>query len=319
MSQGIAEVNDISIWWEDFGDSSNPSILLIMGANANCMHWPPEFIEPLVDAGFHVIRYDNRDGGKTTWLNKEPLFSKVLKFLPSSIQIKFVDYIFGQGPNEDGVFTQNPDDASKAKYNLSDMAKDGIALMDHLKIDQAHILGASMGGMISQVIALDYPERTLSLTPIMSSPGMGDTNLSGMTPSMVQAIKDSYMLNLQGRDEDAIVCIYRVLSGSRFPFNEDKFREQLKLVIEHGDNPYTGHAEAVNASPSRLERLHEIKVPTLVIHGSEDAILPFDHGEAIAKGIPNSELMTLEGVGHELPVELNDEIISRLVEHFSKA
>ena len=94
MSQGIAEVNDISIWWEDFGDSSNPSILLIMGANANCMHWPPEFIEPLVDAGFHVIRYDNRDVGKTTWLNKEPLFSKVLKFLPLSIQIKFVDYIF---------------------------------------------------------------------------------------------------------------------------------------------------------------------------------------------------------------------------------
>ena len=113
MPQGIAEVNDISIWWEDFGDSSNPSILLIMGANANCMHWPPEFIEPLVDAGFHVIRYDNRDVGKTTWLNKEPLFSKLLKFLPSSIQIKFVDYIFGQGPNEDGVFTQNPDDASK--------------------------------------------------------------------------------------------------------------------------------------------------------------------------------------------------------------
>ena len=93
----------------------------------------------------------------------------------------------------------------------------------------------------------------------------------------------------------------------------------LKLVIEHGDNPYTGHAEAVNASPSRLERLHEIKVPTLVIHGTEDAILPFDHGEAIAKGIPNSELMTLEGVGHELPEELSDEIISRLVEHFRKA
>ena len=151
--QGLAQVINIDIWWESYGEEKNPPVLLIMGLNANCKYWDQEFIDELVTNNFYVITFDNRDVGKTTRLNKEPLFSKVLKFLPSSIQIKFVDYIFGQGPNEDGVFSQNQDDASKAKYNLSDMAKDGIALMDHLNVDKAHILGASMGGMISQVIA----------------------------------------------------------------------------------------------------------------------------------------------------------------------
>ena len=317
MSQGIAEVNDISIWWEDFGDPSNPSVFLIMGANANCMQWPLEFINPIVEQGFHVVRFDNRDVGKSTWFYKESVISKIAKLLPLSISKYLINLVFNIVTDDEGNFTAS-EQSSKAKYNLNDMAKDAISLMDHLKIDKAHIVGASMGGMITQVIGLDHPERALSLTPIMSSPGMGDPDLSTMTPALIEGMKESFMMNIQGNYEDGVVRIYRELTGSRFPFDEEKFREKMKPSMEHGHNPHAGHGAAVGASPNRRSRLKEISIPTLVIHGTEDAILPLDHGQAIADGIQNSEMMIMEGVGHELPEELNDEIIAKLVDHFNK-
>ncbi|SVB71675.1 uncharacterized protein METZ01_LOCUS224529, partial [marine metagenome] len=182
--------------------------------------------------------------------------------------------------------------------------------------DKAHVVGASMGGMISQVICLDYSERVLTLTPIMSSPGIGDSELSGMTTGFIEGLKESFLFNFQGKYEDGIVSIYRELTGSRFPFNETKFREKLKPIMAHGFNPFSGHGEAVGASPNRKERLHEIKIPTLVIHGTEDAILPLDHGQALANGIPNAQMMVLEGVGHEIPEKMTNEVASRLIEHF---
>ena len=105
MSQGIAEVNDISIWWEDFGDPSNPSVLLIMGANANCMQWPVEFINPLVANGFHVIRFDNRDVGKSTWFYKEGFISKIARLLPLSISKNLINYVFNIVSDDEGNFT----------------------------------------------------------------------------------------------------------------------------------------------------------------------------------------------------------------------
>ena len=201
------------------------------------------------------------------------------------------------------------------------MASDAVALMDHLNIQKAHIIGASMGGMIAQVIGLDYPERVLSLTPIMSSPGIGleDSNLKGPTQEMMEAIIESMKLNTEGKYEDALVVNYRVLSGSRFPFNEEKFRAQAKDVIAHGYNPFPGHGAAVGQSPHREVRLSEIEIPTLVIHGTEDAILPYDHGKALADGIKNSELMTLEGVGHEIPEELIEAITQKIIGHIKSA
>ena len=292
MPQGIAKLNNINIWWESFGDSSHPTVLLIMGANANAMQWTMEFIDPFVKAGFHVVRYDNRDIGKSTWLTNEPSFN----FEGGSVV------------------------ASEVSYNLEDMASDAIGLLDSLGIDKAHIIGASMGGMITQVIGLDYPERSLTLTPIMSSPGIGleDDNLQGPTTEMVDAIVESMSLNMKGEYEDALVVNYRVLSGSRFPFNEDKFRLKAKEIIEHGHNPFCGHGAAVGQSAHRGSRLSDIQIPTLVIHGTEDAILPYDHGEALAEGIPNAELMTLEGVGHEIPEELAEEITQKIIIHLKQ-
>ena len=169
--------------------------------------------------------------------------------------------------------------------------------------------------MITQVIGLDYPERVLSLTPIMSSPGIGleDSNLQGPTQEMMEAIMESMKLNMEGEYEDALVVNYRVLSGSRFPFNEEKFREQAKNVIAHGHNPFPGHGAAVGQSPHRGVRLSEIDIPTLVIHGTEDAILPYDHGQALAEGIKNAELMTWKGWGMKYLRNLQKKSLKRLL------
>mmetsp|Transcript_56430 Transcript_56430/g.63983 ORF Transcript_56430/g.63983 Transcript_56430/m.63983 type:complete len:317 (+) Transcript_56430:129-1079(+) len=311
----IARVNDIDIWWEDFGKKSNPTVLLIMGAGANCMQWPVKFIEGLVANDLHVVRFDNRDVGKSTWLTQESFSSRVVKRLPLYISTMMVNFVFKNMLDEDGNFKINKQ--SKVEYNLHDMAKDAIALMDHLNISKAHIVGASMGGMISQIIGMDYSERALTITPIMSSPGI-DSTLSGPTPKFMEALEDFLLLNIQGRIEDGRVRLYEGLSGSRFPFDEKKFREHIRAAIAHGNNPFNGHGDAVGITPIRTKRLYEIKAPTLVIHGTEDPILPLDHGMALVNNIPNAKKYIMEGVGHEMPSELLPEMIAEMTALFKQ-
>ena len=313
----IVEANNINIWYEEFGDKNKETILLIMGANANCMQWDKDFIDQLVSNDFHVVRFDNRDVGKTTWFGKEPTFNKLLKFLPNFLLKMIVNSIFGLAVDDKGRFKFS--ESTPTQYNLLDMAQDAVSLMDVLKIKKAHIIGASMGGMITQIIALDYPERVLSITPIMTSPGIQNESLSGPTEELLEAMKKSFVFNLKGRVEDGVVEIYRQLTGTRFPFNEDEFREKLKPIIAHGNNPFALHGAAVGASPDRTSRLNEIKVPALIIHGTEDAILPLDHGVAVADGIKDSKRMIMEGVGHEIPEELLPEIVSKIVENIKRA
>ena len=314
MTQGIAEVNNINIWWEDFGDSSNPTVLLIMGANANCMQWTPEFIDPLVDAGFYVVRFDNRDVGKSTWFGRESFSAKLVRlFLPKFLLKFFLKKAFNSIIDENGYMQEF--DIKDPDYTLDDMAKDAVCLMDHLNIEKAHIIGASMGGMITQLLALDYPDRTLTITPIMSSPGMGDPELSNMTPALVKGIQESAFLDAKGNHADSVTRIYRELTGSRFPFDEEKFREKLVPVMAHGHNPNCKHGDAAGASPSRKHKLNQISKPTLVIHGTEDAILGLDHGMALYENIPNAKKLIMEGVGHEIPEELADEITSTIIDH----
>jgi proline iminopeptidase len=316
MPEGIAEVNNINIWWEDFGNPSDPSVLLIMGATANCMQWPPEFIDPLVDAGFHVVRFDNRDVGKSTWFGKESFSAKLVRlFLPKFLLKFFLKKAFNSIIDENGYMQEF--DIKDPDYTLDDMAKDAVCLMDHLKIEKAHIIGASMGGMITQLLALDYPDRTLTITPIMSSPGMGDPDLSNMTPALVMGLQESAFMDAKGNHADSVTRIYRELTGSRFPFNEEKFREKLIPIMAHGHNPNCKHGEAAGASPSRKHRLNQISKPTLVIHGTEDAILGLDHGMALYENIPNAKKLIMEGVGHEIPEELADEISSTIFDHLN--
>jgi len=312
----IARINNIDIWWEDYGEKSNASVLLIMGANASALYWDRKFIDELVANDLHVVIFDNRDVGKSTWFNNEPFLVKLAKFLPYAVSKKLVSSAFKSMVGDDGKFAMP--DGNGAKYNLSDMAKDAICLMDHLGIDKAHIVGASMGGMITQIIGLDYPERALSLTPIMSSPGLGDSSLSGMAPSLVESMQEMFLLNIQGRYLDGVVALYRALAGSRFPFDEIKFRAQAEPIMAHGHNAYAGHGDAIGASPSRLNRLADINLPTLVIHGTEDPILPLDHGMALADNIAGATTFIMEGVGHEIPEALMPEIVSKMLALFQQ-
>lgn len=313
----LVKINNLDIWYEEFGDINQETILLIMGANANCMQWPQEFIDGLVSKNFRVIRFDNRDVGKSTWFGREPTYNKFLKILPTFFLKGIVNRIFGLFVDKRGKFKFN--ETASVQYNLSDMAKDAVSLMDLLDIKEAHIIGASMGGMITQIIALDHPERVKSITPIMTTPGIQNESLSGPSKDLLKAMQKSFVMNLKGRIEDGVVEIYKQLTGSRFPFDEQDFRKRLEPIIEHGNNPFALHGAAIGASPDRSLRLHEINKPTLVIHGTEDAILPLDHGIALADGIKDSKRMIMEGVGHEIPEQLHSEIINAIVENIKRA
>jgi esterase len=276
MAEGKARVGEVEIWWEEFGSRTNPTVLLVMGANAQAVFWPPAFIERLLGAGYHVVRFDNRDIGLSSW----------------------VDY-------------------AKQPYTVVDMAADAIGVLDALGIERAHWVGVSMGGMISQQAALDRPERVRSLTSIMSSPSHpADPELPGMTPKVQQAIDAMQSGALD--PVEGTVRLFASLSGSREPFDEALFRAGFQAGLARGGfNPACAHGLAVGASPSRRERLRSLRVPTLVIHGDEDPILPLAHGEATAAAIPGAKLVVLRGVGHDFPASAEQEYLDALLGHLA--
>ena len=198
------------------------------------------------------------------------------------------------------------------------MALDGLALLDQLEVDKAHIVGASMGGMIAQVMALNYPGRVSTLTAIMSTPGFDTPGLSGPHRVFKDAMKDSMVLNFLEQEEEALVVIERALTGSRFAFNETLFRQEARKRLQQGINTANAQIAAVGASPNRFDRLPEIQMPTLIVHGTEDPLIAIDHGLSLAENIPNAAKMIMQGVGHEIPEALVPTIASRLSVHFNQ-
>ncbi len=286
----MIEANGIEICADSYGDPSDPAILLVMGAGASMLLWEEEFCQRLADGGRFVIRYDNRDTGRTTSC---PLGA----------------------PN----------------YTLDDMAADGAAVLDAYGIEQAHIVGASMGGMITQVIGLNHPDRVLTLTPIMSTPQAGAVldamegeegghTLSPPTPEILAAVASAAELDWD--DAEAVLAnrieMFKLLCGSAYPYDESRneiFRTEIERAVNFPSSQ--NHATAIQGSPPWHDRLDQITAPTLVIHGTEDPILPYDHGEALAAAIPGAAMLTLEGVGHELPAGVLDTVIPALLEHTS--
>ena len=310
----ITKLNGIDIWWESHGDINNPTALLIMGLNSNSKVWSDQYIENLVVNNLHVLVFDNRDIGKSTWITEEPGLITFIKYLPNFLQVYFVEFIFGFIFDEEGKF--NMENPAPAEYNLSDMAMDGIALLDHLEISEAHIIGASMGGMIAQVMALEHSDRVKSLTLFFTTPGFDTPGLSGPSESFKVAMKESFLLNLSGNEIDALTLTEEALTGSRFPFNKNNFAEKAKIRLDQGINISNAQTAAVGASPNRASRLKDINQPTLIIHGTEDPLIPVDHGIYLFNHIPNSKKLILEGVGHEIPDQLLQEIIPAIVSNF---
>lgn len=274
--------NQLQIEYEIFGDApSAPAILLIMGLGAQLSRWNVELCEALVDRGYRVIRFDNRDCGLSSKLDEAgvPDVGKSLR-------------------------TGQP---LLAPYTLEDMAADSIGLLDALAIEQAHIVGASMGGAIAQIVAALYPQRVLSLTCIMTTSGHPDL------PPPTRAASQALFAPLPAtRDKESLVedAIRRQLAVASpdFPSCPQRLRDLITEEHERAFHPrgVTRQLAAFLASDHRREMLQTIRAPTLVLHGAEDPLIPVACGHDVAAHIPGAEIKVIEGMGHDLPLALTD-------------
>jgi pimeloyl-ACP methyl ester carboxylesterase len=289
--------NPIDIYYEDMGDPNNPAVLLVMGLGAQLLLWRKEFCEKLVDQGLRVIRYDNRDVGLSTKVTGRHTGAPLVPRMVRS-------------------FLGLP---SPAVYTLEDVADDAAALLDHLKIDTAHIVGASMGGMIAQVFAARHKLRTKTLAIIFSSnnqpllPPPGPRQLL----AILQKPKDS---TREAIIENAI-RVTRITGSPAYPAPEDRIRAE---AIEGYDRSYYPagvgrHFAAILGSGSLLRYNRQITVPTVVIHGKADKLMRPFGGRAIARAIKGARLVLFDGMGHELPLELWDDIVGELKTTFAEA
>jgi len=274
----------IEIAYESFGDPADPPVVLVMGLATQMLGWPDGFCEALAERGHFLIRFDNRDVGLSTHLHDAP---------PPDMTAAFAG------------------DTSSASYTLSDMAGDTVALLDALGLPSAHLVGASMGGMIVQTVAIEHPERVRTLTSIMST--TGDQSVGYPTQ---QALGVLLAPPARTREEavERTVASYRVIGSPGFEFDEAALRERAGLSFDRAfDPPGAGRQLlAVLASPSRKERLGEIRVPTLVIHGAQDPLVNVSGGSATAAAIREAELLVIEGMGHDLPRQLWSDITGRI-------
>jgi pimeloyl-ACP methyl ester carboxylesterase len=291
MAEQTCRVGAIDIAYETFGDPTNPALLLVMGLATQMIAWNDDFCADLAERGFYVIRFDNRDVGRSTAMRDLPV--------PTVRQLALRD-------------------RKAAGYTLSDMAGDAIGLLDELGIDKAHVVGASMGGMIAQTIAIEHPDRVLSLASIMSNTGSRWTGqpkvalyrvLLGTPPKEREAFIDH------------IVGVYTAIGSKGFDRDEADLRRVAALSYDRGRNP-AGSARqlaAIIASGDRTERLRKLDVPTVVIHGTADRLVNPSGGRATAKAIPGARLVPIAGMGHDLPRGAWPQIIRAITENAARA
>ncbi len=288
--------NGIALHYEEHGDSSDPAMLLIMGFGAQLTLWPDELVEQLAAQGFRVIRYDNRDIG----LSQK--FDGVKA--PGLIKLTVL--------NKLGLTPRVP-------YTLADMAADGVGLLDALGIEQAHIVGASMGGMIAQHIAAKYPQRCLSFTQIFSTTGN-----PGLPAAKKEALR-ALVTRPKSSAEDALVehgiMLARTIGSPDYPSSEERLRGRSLAGIRRSYYPEgpTRHLSAIVADGDRREMIRTIAVPTLVLHGEDDPLVPCDGGRDTAACIPGARLKTIPGWGHDLPLELVETLAREIASHASES
>ena len=278
--------NGITIEYESHGDPADPPLLLIMGLGAQLTLWPNEYVEALVAHGFHVIRYDNRDIGLSTKFTEHGL--------PNVRWVALLRLI--------GLSARLP-------YRLADMADDAVALLDELGIGQAHLVGASMGGMIAQLVAAGRPDRVLSLTSFMSS--TGNRRLPPAKPEAIAALLDRPPPEATLEQIVPIrLRLVRTIGSPAYPADEGRLRDHFARDYKRSYHP-TGAGRQLAAmidDGDRRKRLRAITAPTLVIHGEADPLIPVEGGLDTAASITGSRLHTIAGMGHDLPVELAQEI-----------
>ena len=289
----MAEVqaNGISITYDSFGSDTAPPLLLIMGLGAQMTRWAPAFCEAVAARGFRVIRFDNRDVGLST------------HFIEAGVP----DMAAVAAATQKG---EKPD----VPYTLSDMAADATGLLDALGIARAHIVGASMGGMIAQLVAADHPEHTLSLTSIMST--TGNPGLPRATPEAMAVLTNRPP---HPSDEEAYlkhtVASARITGSPGYPADEAVLRTNALADVKRCYEPtgFSRQIAAVTATGDRRARLKTITAPTVVIHGAADPLVPVQGGHDTAENIPGARLVVIPGMGHDLPLALYDTLIDAIV------
>ncbi|MEM6856885.1 MAG: alpha/beta hydrolase [Pseudomonadota bacterium] len=286
----------IEICYEESGDRANETILLVMGLGVQLTHWPDEFIEALVERGYHVVRFDNRDIG---------LSQKMGDTKPPMLPLHILRARIGWLP--------------KVPYNLTDMADDAAGLMDGLGIEKAHVVGASMGGMIAQLMAINHREKLLSMTSVMSTTG----NLK-LPPADKEAMK-ALVARPESLDEDVLVehglKILNAIGSPGFPRDEERAREKTRANVRRNVYPLglPRQLAAIINDGDRRERLAGVTTPTLVLHGEDDPLVKLAAGEDTAMAIPSARLVTIPGWGHDFPLELVDQIADEIAGHAASA
>jgi pimeloyl-ACP methyl ester carboxylesterase len=288
---GYAKSGDINIWYESIEPDDTPkgTILLLAGISSDAVAWPTKFLDALVAAGYRVIRTDHRGTGMSDWIE---------------------------------------DWDSSNPYSLDDMANDGIAVLDALGIEEAHVIGVSMGGMIAQQIAINHPDRVLSLTSIMSSGNINDPNLPPISMDIAQElIKASLKYGLIKSERNLIklhIASRMILMGdSSYALDVKTIAEQVlyNLRKRKGYNSQASIQQqaAVTASGSRYDKLRTLDTPTLIIHGNADPFIPIEHGLKCAELVPNADTLWIEGMAHDLPDAYVDVVAEKIITSIQRA
>ena len=290
---GTARVrsNGIELAYETFGDARGQPLLLIMGLGCQMLEWDEAFCRRLAARGYRVIRFDNRDVGESSWC---------AQFGTPEVAALLAKALVGR--------------PVAAPYTLADMAEDAVGLLGMLGIDSAHVVGASMGGAIAQEVALRHPHRVRTLTSIMAS--SGDPKLPRPRPAAMSVLLSPTPIERVAYIE-RYTDAWKVLRGAGCPEDEAFDLERAERLHARGINPpgVARQLAAILASGSRKERLASVRVPTLVIHGDADPLVPVECGRDVARSVPGAELIVLEGMGHALPIRMWPRIVDAIAKH----
>jgi pimeloyl-ACP methyl ester carboxylesterase len=286
---GFVKSGDTRIWFESIGPTvvERGAVLLFMGISNDALGWPQGFIESLIDSGFRVIRFDYRGTGMSDWI----------------------------------------EDWKESPYALADLANDAVAILNTLGIKRAHLVGISLGGMVAQEFAIDHPERTLTLASIMSSGNIVDKSLPGISlKTTFDLIKIGLKYGIIPSEKNTIklhVAARIILRGDATHDIDVRGTARQVLYNLRKRNGYNSeasrqHHQAVYRSGSRYEKLKDVQIPTLIIHGLKDPFIPIEHSKKLASILPNSTVKWFENMGHDVPPALFEPLINALIKNFEK-
>jgi pimeloyl-ACP methyl ester carboxylesterase len=292
----IASHDGLQLEYEVVGEAGAPAVLLVMGLGMPAAMWPPEFVSALLERGFRVVTFDNRDSGGSTWLREAEVPNIPVAMTRALLRLPVT-----------------------APYTLTDMALDAAAVLDAADIPRAHVIGASMGGMIAQVLAALQPQRVLTLTSIMSSSG-------NPHPSMALGKRRALDALLRRPPEDPadidavvdhLAYVFGVIGSPAFPQDAETLRPHLERVARRGLYPAgtSRQLAAILASGDRRDLLRGVAAPTLVVHGADDPLVPLAAGRDTARHVPNATLEVIPGMGHDFPPPLMARIATRVADH----